>query len=367
MSRVLPGVLVLLCVAACTFAPDLSRYAACDAQGGCPSGSTCLTSESRCVPDCGGGAETCGAPDPLPVADGDDAGADAGAGTDAGEGGDGGADSGVDGGDVVEPLGLDPDALVTGREMTAYSGRLRARGGKPPYVFSATAALPAGLTLNAEGDVTGTPTVAGVFSLSVNVTDQGTPPRQASGSIPLRVYPLLWLAGPGTLAAAPTNKAYEESLSAIGGRPPYRFALADGTTLPGGLRLAEDGQVTGTSAQVGRVEFTVTVTDSDLPPQESTRQLSVTTANAGLALLMMTQALPDGRVGTVYSYTLRHAGGTGPYKWTLQGAMPPGLFFDADQGRIYGTPEQSDDYPVSITLSDLLQVVPRTLTLVVKE
>lgn len=370
MRRVLPGVLVLLCVAACTFAPDLSRYAACDAQGGCPSGSTCLAAEARCVPDCGE-AETCGAVDPMPGADGGDAGLDAGveANGDAGTGTDAGAvdDAGADGGEVVAPLSLDPYALVPGHEGAEYSSRLLARGGRPPYRFTAMATLPAGFTMNGEGYVTGTPVEPGNFFLSVTVEDQSTPPQQASGSIRLQVRTRLWLAGPGTLAAAPTGGAYAEQVSAVGGTPPYHFTVVEGV-LPVGLQLADNGAVTGTSTQAGEVDFTVKVTDSASPPRESTRELSMSTvAPGGLALTMMTKSLPDGRVRSRYDYTLRLSGGTGPYTWGIKSgsALPPGLSLDTSTGLLSGTPTEPGEYDVHITLSDLLQLQNLRTTLVV--
>jgi hypothetical protein len=371
MRRTLPGVLAVLWVAACTFAPDLSRFVPCDAQGRCPSGSTCLTEEARCVPDCGD-PETCDDAGPRPGDDAGDSGADAGVdgGVDAGvDGGadagpDGGADAGADGGDAGPALALEPDGLPMGVEGAPYSGRLSARGGTPPYTFTATLALPAGLTLDGEGQLSGTPAAAGDFFISVDVTDQGTPPKRASGSVPLRVRPRLRLAGPSTLADAPRGLAYTERLSATGGKPPYHFTLAPGSALPAGLGLADGGTVTGTSGQVGTVDFTARVTDSDSPPQEATRALSVTTVDTGLALRMMTRALPDGRVGAEYSYTLRAAGATGAYSWAVQdGELPPGVLLDASQGLLHGTPSRPGTYTVRISVADLAQLQDRTLTL----
>jgi hypothetical protein len=360
MRRLLPAVLALLCAAACTFSPDLSRYAACDAQGGCPAGSTCLASESRCVPDCGE-LETCEAPDPTPVADAGDAGEDAGPGVDAGEdaGADGGVDAGTeetDAGPVVA-LALDRDALGTAQEGKAYSAGLRARGGTPPYTFTATAALPAGLSLDGQGQLSGTPATSGDFFLSINVTDRSTPPQQASGSILLRIYSRLHLAGPGRLVDAVQNKAYSERLSAFGGKPPYRFTLANGSALPPGLQLAEDGNVTGTSGPAGSATFTVEVTDNDSPPQVSTRQVLLkTVSEGGFNLVILTQGLPDGRVGSAYSYTLRGYGGTPPLTWkvTSGASLPPGVLLDGDAGVLYGTPSQSGTYPVYLTVTDSL-------------
>lgn len=361
MRRLLPGVLALLCAAACTFDPDLSRYASCDAQGGCPSGSTCLASESRCVPDCGP-LEMCGTPDPTPVADAGDAGEDAGAGVDAGvDGGstDAGEDAGTeetDAGPAIA-LALDRDALGTAQEGKAYSGRLRARGGTPPYSFTAAAALPAGLSLDGQGLLTGMPATSGDFFLPINVTDRSTPPQQASGSIPLRIYSRLHLAGPGRLRDAVHNKPYLEHLSAFGGRLPYRFTLAQGSALPPGLQLAEDGKVTGTSGPAGSASFTVEVTDSDSPPQVSTLKMDLkTVSEGGFNLVILTQGLPDGRVGSAYSYTLRAYGGTPPLTWKVATgtSLPPGILLDGDAGILYGTPSQANTYPVYLTVSDSL-------------
>ncbi|MFP2933764.1 Ig domain-containing protein [Pyxidicoccus sp. 3LG] len=374
MRRALPGVLGLLLVAACTFAPDLSRYPLCDSLGGCPAGWTCLTEEPRCVPDCGERG-VCPDPDPdedggiIPAGDagdtGDagDAGADGGTGEDAGAdaGTDAGADGGVDGGDAgpVAVLGLEPDGLAMGIEGMAYSDHLSARGGTPPYAFTAKAALPAGLTLDEEGWLFGTPAVAGDFFLAVEVTDQDVPPKRASGSIPLRVRPVLHLAGPGTLADAPLNNAYAERVSATGGKPPYHFTLAEGSAaLPTGLGLAEDGAVTGTSTRTGKVTFTLKVTDDDSPPQVATRDVSLTTVDMGLLPLgvrLMTQSLPDARRGTPYSYTLRSAGGTGA-SWSVLGTLPPGIEFNPAQALLSGTPTSTEthSYPLTFTVRDLL-------------
>ena len=65
--------------------------------------------------------------------------------------------------------GSPPDGIVG----TAYTHTFPAGGGEPPLSFSISAgALPPGLVLNgATGDVTGTPTLAGVFAFTVQVMD----------------------------------------------------------------------------------------------------------------------------------------------------------------------------------------------------
>ncbi|WP_206543617.1 beta strand repeat-containing protein, partial [Sphingomonas sanguinis] len=69
-------------------------------------------------------------------------------------------------------LTLSPTTLPGGTAGTAYSQALATTGGTAPYSYAVTAgALPAGLTLSSNGTLSGTPTAAGTFSLTVTATD----------------------------------------------------------------------------------------------------------------------------------------------------------------------------------------------------
>lgn len=71
------------------------------------------------------------------------------------------------------PVEISTLALPTGVMGLAYAQQLSASGGVPPYSWSVTAgALPAGLTLEQNGLITGAPTATGVFELSVTARDQ---------------------------------------------------------------------------------------------------------------------------------------------------------------------------------------------------
>lgn len=173
-----------------------------------------------------------------------------------------------------------------------------------------------------------------------------------------------WLAGPAVLAEAPVGAPYAERLSAVGGVPPYRFSLAAGSTLPAGLSLAEDGLVTGSAQRTGTTAFEVQVSDSAALPRHSTRGLSVTGIVPPTVLRVMTRAVPDGRTGRAYTYALRHAGGTGAVRWTLEGGtLPPGLALEAASGLLSGTPAQGGTFAFTIAVSDLLVADRRTLSL----
>lgn len=79
-----------------------------------------------------------------------------------------------------------------GQVKQPYTSGLQAMGGVPPYTFSITAGtLPPGLTLNTKtGAITGTPTKAGTYSVTFQVTDSfGPPPNTATANCNIIIAP----------------------------------------------------------------------------------------------------------------------------------------------------------------------------------
>src|SRR5436190_5589483 len=71
---------------------------------------------------------------------------------------------------------------------------------------------------------------------------------------------------------------YKFRLKAESGIEPYHWTTASGS-LPHGFALNPSGELTGTVEEVGQVEFTAVVIDSDRPPKQQRRSfiLSVET------------------------------------------------------------------------------------------
>jgi hypothetical protein len=71
------------------------------------------------------------------------------------------------------PLTVDTAAALPSATVGIdYNGLLAATGGTPPYTWTLTGgALPAGLSLDPSGEITGTPGTAGSYPLTVRVTD----------------------------------------------------------------------------------------------------------------------------------------------------------------------------------------------------
>ena len=87
------------------------------------------------------------------------------------------------------PLFVATTSLPWGKHAVAYSQTLKASsGGKTPYTWSATAALPAGLKLTAAGVLSGKVAKAGSYPISVKVTDSTSPTKKtATAALTLNV------------------------------------------------------------------------------------------------------------------------------------------------------------------------------------
>src|SRR5262249_54211440 len=69
----------------------------------------------------------------------------------------------------------------------AYLQTLAAANGQPPYAWSlSSGSLPAGLSLSASGQISGTPTAAGNSTFQVTVTDANN--QTARGNLALGVF-----------------------------------------------------------------------------------------------------------------------------------------------------------------------------------
>ncbi|MER7577625.1 Ig-like domain repeat protein [Streptomyces sp. NPDC126514] len=171
-----------------------------------------------------------------------------------------------------------PPAVVD----TAYSYTLTAEGGTAPYKWAVTdGVLPEGLTLSADGILSGIPQKAGDgFSFAVTATDASEPALSGSAGLGLIIAapPLQPDITTPTLAEATVGTAYEQPLTAEDGTAPYTWAVTDGA-LPDGLTLAPDtGAITGTPTTEGSTTFTVTATDSNT--QTGSRTYTLVTAPA---------------------------------------------------------------------------------------
>jgi hypothetical protein len=174
---------------------------------------------------------------------------------------------------VEAPLGL-IDHLQDGLVDVPYLDRTVVVGGNKPYDITLTGALPDGLALDeATGILSGTPTVVGTFTFTVNVTDADAVTEQKEYA--LRILAPLQIST-DVLPGGTVGSDYNFALTAGGGAAPY---LWNGTGLPSGLALSETGAITGTPALGSAGDYLVDVTVSDTLGNEASKSLALVIAS----------------------------------------------------------------------------------------
>ena len=246
-------------------------------------------------------------------------------------------------------LAIATGPLPSGTVSQPYSATVAATGGTTPYSWSATG-IPKGLTLNTTtGVLSGTPTKAGTFTVTVKVADSSTPAGRATATLTLTVNPQLAMA-PSALAAGTVGQTYAASLSGSGGVAPYTWAVTSGS-LAAGLSLDPNtGAITGTPTTAGGSTVGITVTDSSNPtPATASRTFSLTVRPAKLAIAIT--SLPSGTIKHPYSAIVTATGGTTPYSWSATG-LPAGLNLNTATGVLSGTPTKAGTYNVRVKVTD---------------
>jgi hypothetical protein len=235
------------------------------------------------------------------------------------------------------PVAISTTSLPNGIvNSPGYSATLQSTGGATPITWAVTAgALPTGLTLAANGAITGTPTTAGTSSFSVTATDSSTPALTATKALSITIVPVLSITT-SSLPNGVTSAAYTATLQSTGGVAPITWTVSIGS-LPAGLTLNPGtGAISGTPTAAGTSSFTVQAADSGTPQQKVTKALSITIVQQ---LLITNASLPTGAVNSIYSATLQSSGGTPVVTWAVTvGTLPAGLTLNAATGAITGTP-----------------------------
>jgi Putative Ig domain len=141
-------------------------------------------------------------------------------------------------------------SVPSGLVGSSYSTTLAATGGTTPYSWDiSSGALPAGLTLSSAGTISGTPTGAGTFSITVKVTDSGSPATSASANLSV------------TIAAASYSAALSWTASAssdVTGYNVYRSTVSGGGYTKINPSLVSGSAYTDSSVVSGQTYYYVT-------------------------------------------------------------------------------------------------------------
>jgi hypothetical protein len=212
---------------------------------------------------------------------------------------------------VVGLLTVPTATFPNGNVGTAYSVALPSSGGVPPLAWSIyTGSLPSGLVLQKNGTISGTPTLAGTYTFTVEVVDSSPVQQSYTSSnftITINASPLAIRTT--ALVNGTVDTPYNGQLVSAGGTPPLFWTVIAGG-LPTGLALnPSTGAITGTpTAAPGTYPLTVQLSDTSSPAQVLTQNLSIT-INASVAAC--SSSGNDSTLLGQYAFSLRGYNGVG--------------------------------------------------------
>jgi hypothetical protein len=256
---------------------------------------------------------------------------------------------------------------------TAYSFRLAAVGGTPPYAFDKAPVsltqdmLPPGITLSPDGLLSGTTASTGTYRFFARIED-------ALGQTVLRQV-ILNVFSPTNAQVSNTNPPdipvgrgrFAQTLNAftVAGPTFFTWSLVSGA-LPPGLALfteAEFGELdfgqtmlAGQATTPGTYTYTLRATDVANPSRTADHTFTIRVAPMQIVsptAFFSSAELPGGNVGEAYSAAIRMAGGTAPYSFSVSpfNPLPPGLALSST-GVLSGTPTASGNYNLAPIITD---------------
>jgi len=230
--------------------------------------------------------------------------------------------------------------------LIPYELTLSAIGGIGLIRFDITGALPAGIKFN-NGNLTGTPTEAGIWPVKFTATDEV---GQSSNAVDLKIavienYPKLLAK---TIPPALVDTPFEFNFPTNGGIPPLKYLIAG--SLPSGLSLTDYG-LNGVPITPGSYTLDVSVTDSVGQKAGPVRyNFVVARTDQSKPEIISSLNLPKAIVDQYYELMLAASGGIGKGQIAFDGNAPPGLSFN-EQG-LSGIPTVAGTFEFDAVAND---------------
>jgi len=246
---------------------------------------------------------------------------------------------------TVPPAPVVTSGSTTGTVGNSFSYTIVATNS--PTGYSSTT-LPAGLSINSSGVISGIPTVAGTFTITDTAKNAG---GSGTGTLTITINP----AKPIVAIASTTGTvgtAFSYTINATNSPTGY-----SSTTLPAGLSLnTTTGAITGTPTTTGT--FTITDTAKNISGS-GTGTLTIT---INPAKPVVATASTTGTVGVSFSYTISATNNPTSYSSTT---LPAGLSLNTATGVITGTPTVAGTFTITDTAKNISGSGIGTLTITI--
>ena len=237
-------------------------------------------------------------------------------------------------------------ATTTGTVSTPFNQQFTQAGAVGGATFTTASTLPGGLTLAANGTLSGTPTQTGSFPIIVTVTD-GNGCTGTSATYTLVIGCQTITVSNPAVSTGPAGTPFSQTFTQTGAFGSATFTTA--STLPTGLTLSTAGLLSGTPTQGGTFPIVVTVTDANgCTGTSATYNLVITCP----VITVINPANANGTASSAFSETFTQTGAIGGATFTLAtGTLPAGLSLSTG-GVLSGTPTQTGSFPITVMVTD---------------
>ena len=234
-------------------------------------------------------------------------------------------------------------SLPEGTIDIAYNFTLSADGTQPITWTITSGDLPDGITLSADGTLSGTPTKSGTYAFTVQAANSGgTDTKGFTLKIEgANVKPTITTQSTDIIAAV--GQSYSFQLTAEG-TDPIAWSIL-GKKAPKGITLSASGMLSFNMSKAGKTAFTVKASNAY---GYSTKDFTI---DSYILPEITTTSIKDTTVGKAYTASFKKKG-TEPLTWKFSGKLPEGLSFDASKVMIKGTPQKNGTYTFTLTLSN---------------
>lgn len=267
---------------------------------------------------------------------------------------------------VIVPVVIDTPSLPAGRMSVAYDASVQATGGHGAYTWSIVGTLPAGIIFDAAtGKLSGTPTLAGAFAVTVTAADSTDAANSATAAYSIVIGAPPVTISTTSLPAGRATIAYTATEQASGGSGTFAWSVTSGA-LPAGLTLnTSTGTVSGTPTTAGTYPVTITATDAADPANSSALPYSLVIT--GAVKITSPRTLPVAARGVAYTYAVQAANVEGNATWSLAGGkLPAGMTLNPATGIITGTCTTKGTFNFNARIIDVNTSDTLTLTIQVK-